>query len=188
MQTVKVKLTGTRPLLMHADTFSDPLNKLTKAHKQLTSKMKKTDEDHELIARSEWRGALYWSEDIGPYIPGVNIEAALVAGGKLSKLGAQIKRSVEIVEERVALQYDGPRAVEKLFNDGYFDVRSVKIQRARLMRYRPIFRRWAVECTIMYDQENIDETQIIKSLTDAGEQCGLCDYRPKFGRFSIAIV
>ncbi len=80
MQTLKVKILGTRPLLVHSDVFADPLNKLTKVHKQLTSKRKKTDEDHELIARSEWRGGLYFSEDIGPYLPGINIESALVAG------------------------------------------------------------------------------------------------------------
>jgi len=73
MQTIKLQLTGTRPLLMHADVFADPLNPLTKQHKSLTGKRKKTDDDHEAIARSEWRGGMYFDDDMGPYIPGVNI-------------------------------------------------------------------------------------------------------------------
>ena len=99
MEIVKVRLTGTRALLMHADIFANPLNSLTKAHKALTGKRKKTDEDHEVIAKSEWRGGMYFSDDIGPYVPGVNIEAAMIAGGKLSKLGSQLKRSVEVLDE-----------------------------------------------------------------------------------------
>ena len=58
MEIITVKLTGTRPLLMHADVFADPLNPLTKAHKALTSKRKNTDDDHEAIAKSEWRARL----------------------------------------------------------------------------------------------------------------------------------
>ena len=99
LETIKVEITGSRPLLMHSDKFADPLNPLTKAHKELTSKRKKTDEDHEAIARSEWIGGMYIDED-GPYLPGVNVEAALIAGAKLSKLGTQLKRSVEIMDEK----------------------------------------------------------------------------------------
>lgn len=110
MQTLKVKIIGTRPLLVHADVFADPLNKLTKAHKVLTSKRKKSDEDHELIARSEWRGGLYFADDIGPFLPGINIESSLVAGGKLSKMGTQLKRSVEIMDSRCPIIYEGPHS------------------------------------------------------------------------------
>ena len=65
MQTIKVKIIGTRPLLMHSDIYADPLNPRTKAHKALTAKKKKTDEDHEAIAQSEWRGGMYFDEELG---------------------------------------------------------------------------------------------------------------------------
>ncbi|WP_054909028.1 hypothetical protein [Pseudomonas sp. NBRC 111135] len=188
MQIIQAKLTGTRPLLMHADVFADPLNPLTKAHKELTSRRKKSDDDHELIAQSEWRGGLYFDENLGPYMPGLNIEAALVAGGKLSKLGTQLKRSVEVVDERCRLDYEGPRTVEGLWSQRFYDARSVKVQTARLTRYRPLFRLWSLPCSIAFDEELINRDQVIKCLVDAGQYCGLGDFRPKFGRFSVEIL
>jgi len=52
MAIIKLKVVGESPLLLQADTLVDPLNPLTKAHKEITSKRKKTDEDHEAIAIS----------------------------------------------------------------------------------------------------------------------------------------
>lgn len=187
MQIIKAKLTGLRPLLMHSDKFADPLNPLTKAHKELTSKRKKTDEDHEAIAKSEWLGGLYLDEK-GPYIPGVNIESCLVAGGKLSKLGTQLKRSVEIMDEKCHLEYDGPKKAEKLWEAGFYDARSVKVQQARLMRYRPLFTKWACVAEIAFDEDSINREQVIKCLEDGGQYCGVGDYRPKFGRFSVEVL
>lgn len=188
MHTISVNLVGSRPLLMHADVFADPLNPLTKAHKVLTGKRKKTDDDHEAIAKSEWRGGLYFDESLGPFIPGVNIEACLVAGAKLSKLGTQLKRSVEVMEERCRLVYEGPRTVQGLWDRRFYDARSVKVGQARLMRYRPVFRHWRVECSIAFDPESIDREQIINCLKDGGQYCGIGDYRPKFGRFSVEVL
>lgn len=188
MEIIKVKIVGSRPLLMHADVFADPLNPLTKAHKVLTGKRKKTDDDHESIAKSEWRGGMYFDEQMGPYVPGVNIEAAMIAGGKLSKLGTQLKRSAEVMHEKCKLEYDGPRTVEKLWDQRFYDARSVKVSQARLMRYRPIFRDWSLVCEIAYDPESIDKNQVIKCLEDGGQYCGIGDYRPKFGRFSVEVV
>jgi hypothetical protein len=188
METIKFKITGTRPLLVHADTLADPLNPMTRPHKEMTSKRKKTDEDHEAIARSEWRASLYFDSEIGPYIPGVNIEASIIAGAKLSKLGAQIKRSIEVLEDKCKLEYAGPRSVEKLWAEGFYDVRGVKVQSARLMRYRPLFRQWASAFTLIFDPESINRDQVIKCVQDAGEYCGLGDYRPKFGRFRVEVA
>lgn len=187
LNTIKVRITGTRPLLMHSDKFADPLNPLTKAHKELTSKRKKTDEDHEAIAKSEWLGGLY-IDDKGPYLPGVNIEAALIGGGKLSKLGTQLKRSVGVMDERCYLQYDGPKDAEGLWSAGFYDARSVKVQTARLMRYRPIFRKWSAVVEIAYDPDTINREQVIKCLEDGGQYCGVGDYRPKFGRFTVEVL
>jgi hypothetical protein len=59
MKTVSVKITGKAALLMHSDRFANPLDPLTKAHKELTSKRKKTDDDHIAIARGEFIGGCY---------------------------------------------------------------------------------------------------------------------------------
>lgn len=188
METIKVRLVGTRPLLMHADIFCDPLNPLTKAHKSLTSKRKKTDDDHEAIAKSEWRGGMYFDDETGPYIPGVNVESSMIAGGKLSKLGAQLKRSAEIMTDKCRLEYEGPRTVARLWDKGFYDARSVKVGQARIMRYRPVFHRWSLVCEVAYMPDSIDKADILRCLCDAGEYCGVGDYRPKFGRFSVEEV
>ena len=187
MNIIKLKIVGTRPLIMHADTLADPLNPQTKRHKALTDKKKKSYDDYETIAKSEWLGGLYIDEQ-GPYLPGANIHAALVDGGKLSKLGAQIKRSVDTLHDRYHLEYDGPRTAEELWNAEFFDARTVKNpgSRARLVRYRPMFRKWAVSVDLAFDPESINRDQVIRCLSDAGQYCGLGDYRPKFGRFEVS--
>lgn len=188
MEIIKVKLTGTRPLLMHADIFADPLNPLTKEHKTLTSKRKKTDEDYELIAKSEWRGGMYFDEKLGPFVPGVNVEASIISGAKLSKLGTQIKRSVEVMTDMCRLEYEGPRTIKGLWDKRFYDARSVKVSQARLIRYRPLFRKWSIECEIAFDTESIDRAQVISCIKAGGMYCGIGDYRPKFGRYDVEVI
>lgn len=184
MEILKFELTGTKPLLMHKDTLADPLNPITKAHKKLTGKRKKTDDDQIEIAKGEFLAGMHIDEN-GPYLPGVMIESCLIAGAKLSKLGTQIKRSLEVMNECCYLTYDGPRTVEKMWEAGMYDSRSVKIGQSKIMRYRPIFRQWSVTCEIMYDETSMDREQIISCMEAAGLYCGLGNYRPKFGKFSV---
>lgn len=187
MQIIKLKLTGSRPLLMHSDKLADPLNPITKEHKAL-NKRKKTDEDHELIAKSEWKAGLYYKEGVGPYVPGINIEGTLIAGAKLRKLGTQIKRAVEVLDDVHPIQYKGPKDLKGLWDEGFYDARSVKISTSRIIRYRPLFREWAVECQIAFDESAIDRNEVIKCMEDAGDYCGIGDYRPKFGRFTVEVL
>lgn len=175
-------------MLMHSDILSDPLNPLTKKHKELTSKRKKTDQDHEDIAQSEWQASLYFTEELGPYIPSQNIEAAIREGAKLSKLGKAVQRSVEVLQLEVPLIYEGPRTIQGLWEEGFYDSRSVKVGQARLHRYRPVFKEWSAEFTIVHDELAMSESDVLKSLSDAGQYCGIGDYRPKFGRFNVEVI
>lgn len=107
METITLKLKSTAPMLMHSDRFANPLDPATKAHKELTSKRKKTDEDHEAIAVSEFNGSLYIDPD-GPFIPSMNLEAAFVEAAKMQKLGKHAKRALMILEDKIHLQYERP--------------------------------------------------------------------------------
>ena len=185
MEKVTLKITGDRPLLLHAATGSDPLNPMTKEHKKLTSKRKKTDEDYEQIAKSEWLMSLYYDKKDGAYIPGVNIEASIIAGAKLKKLGTTVKRGVEVLNEVCKLEYDGPKDPEKLWDKGFYDARTVKVGMARIVRYRPIFKQWACQFTVLFDEDIINKSELMDCIKDAGLYCGVGDYRPKFGRYSI---
>jgi len=189
METIKFKLVGKSPLLMHSDRFSNPLDPLTKQHKELTSKRKKTDEDHEAIAMSEWTGAMYYDEKVGPFIPGIMVEAALREGAKLQKLGKSVQRGVMVVEDKIKLEYDGPRSLDKMAKDiRFIDSRREKVQQARLQRCRPKFDEWQLEFTLMFNAEVLDKRSIVKALEDAGAMCGIGDFRPRFGRFEVKVV
>jgi hypothetical protein len=186
MEQLKVRIKGVTPLIMHADTGSNPLHPLTKAHKLLTSKRKKTDDDLEAIALSEWRMALYFDEKIGPYIPAANLEATLTESFKLQKLGRKAKQAILVVEEKLPLIYRGPKKIEELSQKSEFiDMRSVRVQQARLQRCRPIFLEWGCEATISINTEIINIDELKKALNDAGSLIGLCDFRPRHGRFMV---
>ena len=193
MDAMTLKLVGESPILMHSDRFANPLDPRTKAHKALTSKRKKTDEDHESIARSEWMGSLYHDPKLGPYVPTVNVRATLVAGGKLNKLGSAIQRSVLILEDRARLDYKGPREPEKLWETPEFvDARSVVVSNARLMRYRPVFRDWSLQVEVHYAATIINRDELLQCATNAGRFVGLGDFRPEcggmFGRFRVEVA
>ncbi len=188
METIKLNIKSTSPMLMHSDRFANPLDPATKAHKELTSKRKKTDEDHEAIGLSEYKGALYIDRD-GPYLPSLNLEAALVAAAKMQKLGQHVKRGVMILEDKIHLRYDGPRDADALASDPRFvDVRGVRVGQAKLMRYRPRFDDWAATCNLAFNPEQINMNEVEQILRNAGALVGVGDFRPRFGRFAVEVV
>ena len=189
METLKLKLIGLSPLMMHADRLANPLLPESKAHKALTSKRKKVDDDHLAIAKSEFIAGCYWHAETGFFIPGQNFDATFLGGAKLQKLGVRWKQAALVLEQRVKLLYDGPKTPEKLWEDTRFvDVRGVKIGQAKLMRYRPIFLQWAAELTVALNTDVLDIAEAMKAIEDAGKLIGTCEYRPRFGRFGVTYV
>jgi len=193
MDLIRLKITGSSPMIMHSDRYANPMDPMTKEHKMLTTKKKKTDDDQFMIALSELRGSMYWNSRVGPYLPGANIRSAIVNGGKLNKLGQQIKRSTMMADPEVPLIYDGSRDREILIHDPQFqDCRSVVVSGRRIMRYRPIFREWAAEFAIYYEPSAIDSKDIEMAAANAGLLVGIGDFRPErggmFGRFSVEVM
>jgi hypothetical protein len=189
METLKLKITGISPLMFHADRLANPLDPATKAHKELTSKRKKTDDDHLAIARSEFVAGAYWHESCGFYVPGQNLDATFVAGAKLQKLGVRWKRGALVLENRVKLLHGGPGTPESLWESPEnVDCRGVKVGTAKIMRYRPVFLSWAAELTISLNTDVLDVLEAKKAIEDAGALIGVCEYRPRFGRFEVQYV
>ena len=189
MKTISIKITGTSPLLMHSDRFANPLDPLTKAHKELTSRRKKTDEDQVAIAKSEFIGGCYWSKLSGFYIPGQNLESCIVAGAKLQRLGVKFKQGVMVLEDELSLDGKQAKTPEELWEiPDHRDVRGVKVGQAKIMRYRPKFDSWSTMATISVNPSVVSDNEVLKALQDAGALVGLGDFRPRFGRFSVEIV
>lgn len=187
MDLLTLRITGTSPLMMHSDKLANPLNPATKLHKELTGKRKKTDDDHLAIARSEFIAGTYFDKALGMYVPGANFDATFLAGAKLQKLGTHWKRGAVVMTDKAKLVYKGPSTPEGLWDDQSFvDCRGVKVGTAKIMRYRPIFLDWSLslEVAINADVLNIEEAR--KAIEDAGKLIGVCEYRPRFGRFEVA--
>lgn len=188
MDIIKIRITGSSPMLMHSDRFANPLDPATKQHKELTGKRKKTDEDHEAIARSEFIGALYIDRD-GPYLPSMNVDACLVDAAKMFKLGRHAKRAMMVLEDKIPLEYSGPRTAEALANDpNFIDARSVRVSTARLTRYRPRFNEWKATFSLAYDAAQINFNEVRQIVENAGRLIGLGDFRPRFGRFTVEFL
>ena len=184
MKTATYKIEGVAPLYMHNGQLADPLNKWAKLLKELSSKRKKTDADHEEMSRIEFLGGLYLDGDGHPCIPGECIESMLINGAKAQKLGAHFKRFVFCPDASCKLKYSGPKTAEGLWQDERFVSRvGARVGTARVMRTRPYFERWAVEFPVVYDELN--KNDIDSAVVEAGRSIGLMDWRPKYGRFNV---
>jgi hypothetical protein len=188
MKTVKIKITGTSPILMHSDKLANPLDTSTKLLKTYTGKRKKTDDDYEEIARIEWFGGMYCDKTIGPFLPGRMIKAMLIRAATKTKDGPKVKAGLIINTDKSPLQYKGPRTPEKLWKKKEFiDMRVVGIGKNRVMRCRPIFHEWEIETEIVYDESVLDKVDILRFAETGGQMVGMGDYRPEssgdFGRF-----
>jgi hypothetical protein len=189
MKQISIVITGKAPLLMHSDRFANPLDPLTKAHKELTGKRKKTDDDQIAIARSEFIGGCYWNKHSGLHIPAQNLDASLIGAAKLQKLGVKFKQGVQVLEDEIPLIGYEKINPEQLWEDlDKRDARGVKVGTAKIIRYRPIFRSWKLNATIMINEDVVNLSEVKKAVIDSGALIGLGDYRPRFGRFNVEFV
>lgn len=191
MQTLELNLIGQSDLLLQSDRGANPLAKATIAHKALTSKRKKTDEDHMAIARSEYMLAFYPGDNI--VIPTTNVKSAIVEGAKLNKLGSAFNRCVMILDETAPITHSGPKTKPEMWETPRcVDCRSVKVGTARLMRYRPRLSDWSLSVLIHFDERMIERAQIITAAQNAGRFIGIGNYRPArggmFGRFDVEAI
>lgn len=184
----RITFTGTAELLMHNARLANPLDPATKAMKAVSSKRIKTDDDYEALARLEHLGSLYYDPEVGPFIPGQNVERCLVDAGKVTKSGVKVTRGVFISTNVNPLAYAGPRDPDGLWADENFrHMASVKVQQNRVMRCRPMFRQWltAAEGTLDTAVLSLEELQSIADT--AGAMIGIGDYRPRYGRFTAKV-
>lgn len=192
---VEYRLTGDAPLLMKCAQMSDPLNRFSKELKSISSKRMKTDADYEEMGRIEHAGSLYMVEGIGPVIPADNITAAIREGAKKTKEGKVAQSAVFGADPGYfKLEYDGPRTPKELFEDttprqtpyaeGFRFTVPVMRNNARIISTRPIFHNWALTAVIMYEDSIINFASLDKWIKKAGTMSGLCEWRPRYGRFT----
>lgn len=184
IQQIEMLWKGSAPLILHNGQLSDPLSKWSKESKKITSKRAKTDADHEAMARIEFMGSLYIYNG-APCIPAENIEAALIDGAKKLRRGVDAKAGL-FVMKHAPIVYEGPKEPDALWNNESFRSRvSAKVQKNRIMRTRPIFNEWSIVVHCEYEDGLLNRADVLEFANKAGSICGIGDWRPRYGRFSV---
>lgn len=188
----RMTISGTSALIMNNARMANPLNPATKAYKAASGKRSKTDQDLEEIFRLGHAGAMYHDSDVGPYMPGDNIWKSLQEGAKKHRLGQKVTEGVLILTDVNPIAYRGPRDQKALWADENFQFINMRVtgsgsQRKRVPFCRPIFRDWRAEADGTLDESilNLDELRLIAET--AGARVGVCDWRPKYGRFTATV-
>ena len=161
--------------------------------KAISSKRKKVDADYDAMAQLEWFAGLYRSGD-DLVIPDHVLEAVMIRGAKKSRRGEQAKCGMFFVDH-ASLQFQGkPDVINDdtlagMFESGDFThTMCVRVSAAKVVRTRPMFRRWSCTAVAQYDPDVLNMRDIEEIATDAGRLCGLGDWRPKHGRFQVEMI
>lgn len=161
--------------------------------KAITSKHKKTDADYEEIAHLEFLGGLYMGEG-GPVIPNYVLLGCIVNSAKKERKGPAAKAGI-FIDEHSSLEYEGPRDAEGLWDDGllikdggFVRQEVMPLRGSRILRTRPHFEVWSITTTIGYEDTELSGETLDGIMTRAGKRIGLCEWRPRYGRFSVEIV
>jgi hypothetical protein len=200
MNVIQFRVEGQTSLVVHNRRLANPLDPIVKEMKTITAKRKKTDEDYAVLFQLEFIGGLYFDPIIprhddlpkagagaGPVVPNDNLFACIQEAARISRKGVQVERGLQVVGDFAKLEYKGPRDVEKLYNNSAFvDVRAVVVNSNRTMRCRPIFNPpWSLEFCVEYDPEQLNEAEVRSFVTTAGQLTGLCEMRPRYGKFLV---
>jgi len=190
VNTLNFRIVGVAPLVMHNGALADPRYEYTRKIKAISSKRMKTDADYEEMARLEWFGGLYLFNG-EPCVPSYVLEAMLIGRGgaaRKQKKGKEAAAGLFVVQD-FPLEYEGPRDPKELWKLEQFRlVAPVKVQTSRIMRTRPLFAEWAFTAEVTHNPELVNEDEVVHWMQIAGEQVGLMDWRPKYGRFSVKRV
>ena len=188
MRNLKVTWKGISPLIMHSCQCVNPLHPIAKELKKYTSKRTKTDEDLMKISDLEWEAGAYWKDGFGLYMPAENVEATIINGAKANKKGKDFQKYVNVTDLYIPFYYGENLTKEELIsNYEYRDTRPMTVQRSKIMRTRPRFDQWNITFNLMYDEEHIDIDTILNAMEYAGSYVGLCDSRPKYGKFVATV-
>ena len=187
-QAVDITIRGVEGngLIVHNGLMADPTNQYSLEIKKISAKGKKTEEDHEAMARLEWEGGLYLEKG-QIVIPSDCIEAMFVEGAKKLKLGKVFKAFL-LCQSSFPLLYPGPTDLDQLYahEQGRHQYRRiVRVGQARVLRTRPFFPEWSLEFQVFVDTEFLELDQVEQVLNIAASQTGFCERRPKHGRFDI---
>lgn len=174
MKSIKVTIKGITPLLMH---------RFPMVGADDTSKKRTGVPDW----KAEAEISLYKDVNGHLYQPASHIEGSLKEAGKTLKIpGKRGATYSKIIGYSVSIFPDEiPHKIEKY----EIDARPVVIQKARVVRYRPILKKWELAFELQLSDEQLPVEVIKLALEHAGQYVGIGDFRPgrggKFGKFMV---
>lgn len=172
--TYEIEIEGITPYLMHrfADEGAD-----------VSSQRKVGKKDY----KSDVEVALYKSPEGEIYVPATQIKSCLMEAGKQMRIPGKGKSTYsKLFGAFIMIEPDclvmSPQEYE-------VDARAVVIQRARIIRYRPIFKKWGLRFKVHSLTEEIQKDVIKEGFEIAGNFTGIGDFRPQkkgmYGRFMV---
>ncbi len=173
-------------IIMHNGQTADPQNKYAKTMKAISSNRKKTDADLDKLAQVEYEASLYTDKKENIILPSKVIEATIAEGAKVSKSGKSALSGV-YVDSDGTFKTNGKSLTmdEVLATDDYKFKESVRIQKNRIMRTRAKFENWESTFTVSREDSIVSESDLKRWIQDAGSVKGMCDWRPRHGRFEL---
>jgi len=165
MKRIECEITGTTPLLMHS------------AHGMEEQTLKKNPAK-QYDKKEQAEGVAYRDEKGNLIVPARCLKACIISAASWFKFGRTSAKAIIAGCTRIE-----PAELSLGSKSYEIDSRPVVIQRARIIRHRPIFKKWSLKFTIVYNEELIKDTDIIrKILEESGQRIGLLDNRPaKYG-------
>jgi hypothetical protein len=188
MQKMRFKIKGVAPLLMHNGDAANPRGQYSAKLKELNAKRKKTEETLDELLYYQYLSGLYVDGRGRPCVPGHVIEATLLNAAKKTREG-QLAKEAMFCTGDWPLTYKGPKAAKELARSDDFRldcmVRIPPRTGARVLSTRPKFEKWELEFVVTFNSAKIDDSKLVGFVREAGESVGLCDWRPRFGRFDV---
>lgn len=170
MKVVNVKVNGIAPLLQHRYPEESEDTKSTK-------KTGRIDYSTEVTKNA------FMNEAGVFYEPSSHIEGALrTAATNFQITGRGKKTYKDLVLSSIVVD---PKEIPLTPQKYEVDKQSVKVNQARVSRYRPRWDKWELGFKINILDEQFSPEVLKEILEYAGSAKGIGDYRPKYGRFKV---
>ena len=167
MVKVEVSVEGVAPLLMNKFVVENSTN--SKRGKRV------------YIPEEEAEKKTYRTSDGKLYLPNTHFKASMVKASTDFKMKGMksykdyVKSGVFINQQEIVLDQQEYEIFEC----------PVVIQSARVMSWRPMFKKWSCSFVMEITDDFIDQTTLKEILVTAGKYKAVGDYRPEYGRFKV---
>lgn len=198
MKSIKVRLIGRDSLVLHNGQLANPLSVPSRRISEISKKRNKTEADILTLARLEWEGGLYL-EDGQVTIPKAMLYKTFLTGARKTKNG-KIFESGAFVLDGSKLEYEGTpikaepskdfpnKSLDPFFEEHAWST-MCGVQKSKVLRTRPIFHKWSLDATVMYNPDVIDKNTLLKCIEDSGLFAGIGTARMlQYGRFEVEEV